>query len=137
MHCWHQKVTVTKAGPDDRYGDMPVDFWDTGARLRALDDFERGGAEDFYAVVTIAGDESDNEDTAEQQAFEDMEDISPGYKFPARVDSGLGTIPITIEIRDEDGFLRWDDDHADVTPTRTATATRTSPTSAGADRLRC
>ncbi len=25
MHCWHQKVTVTVAGPDDQYGDVVVD----------------------------------------------------------------------------------------------------------------
>ena len=25
MHCWHQRVTVEKAGPDDRYGDIEVD----------------------------------------------------------------------------------------------------------------
>ncbi len=25
MHCWHQKVTVVKALPDDRYGDVEVD----------------------------------------------------------------------------------------------------------------
>jgi anaerobic selenocysteine-containing dehydrogenase len=25
QHCWHQKVTVTKAGPDDLYGDVFVD----------------------------------------------------------------------------------------------------------------
>ena len=25
MHCWHQKVTVTKASPEDRYGDIVVD----------------------------------------------------------------------------------------------------------------
>jgi anaerobic selenocysteine-containing dehydrogenase len=25
QHCWHQKVTVSKAGPDDRYGDIAVD----------------------------------------------------------------------------------------------------------------
>jgi len=25
MHCWHQKVRVEKAGPDDRYGDVEVD----------------------------------------------------------------------------------------------------------------
>ncbi|HEY7521466.1 MAG TPA: molybdopterin-dependent oxidoreductase [Methylomirabilota bacterium] len=25
QHCWHQKVTVTRAGPDDRYGDIVVD----------------------------------------------------------------------------------------------------------------
>jgi anaerobic selenocysteine-containing dehydrogenase len=25
QHCWHQRVVVTKAGPDDRYGDVVVD----------------------------------------------------------------------------------------------------------------
>ena len=25
MHCWHQRVTVEKAGADDRYGDIVVD----------------------------------------------------------------------------------------------------------------
>jgi hypothetical protein len=25
MHCWHQKVVVERAGPDDRYGDIFVD----------------------------------------------------------------------------------------------------------------
>ena len=25
MHCWHQRVTLEKAGPDDRYGDIFVD----------------------------------------------------------------------------------------------------------------
>ena len=25
MHCWHQKVTVTRAGPEQRYGDTFVD----------------------------------------------------------------------------------------------------------------
>jgi anaerobic selenocysteine-containing dehydrogenase len=25
MHCWHQAVRVTKAGPDDRYADVSVD----------------------------------------------------------------------------------------------------------------
>ena len=26
MHCWHQKVRIQKAGPDDRYGDVVVDM---------------------------------------------------------------------------------------------------------------
>ena len=25
MHCWHQKVRVEGAGPEDRYGDVFVD----------------------------------------------------------------------------------------------------------------
>ena len=25
MHCWHQRVTITKATPTDRYGDVEID----------------------------------------------------------------------------------------------------------------
>jgi len=25
MHCWHQRVRLERAGPDDRYGDIDVD----------------------------------------------------------------------------------------------------------------
>jgi hypothetical protein len=25
MHCWHQRVRLEKAGPDDSYGDIVVD----------------------------------------------------------------------------------------------------------------
>ncbi len=25
MHCWHQRVTVARAGPDDHFGDVQVD----------------------------------------------------------------------------------------------------------------
>ena len=86
-------------------------------RIRALDDFEGGGNEDFYACVAINGVEHCNEDTPDQDAFEDQEDISPNWPFSNRdVDSAAGSIPIQIEIRDEDGFLRLGDDHADVTP---------------------
>jgi anaerobic selenocysteine-containing dehydrogenase len=34
MHCWHQKVRVRKADPDDRFGDIAVDR----ARARAVYD---------------------------------------------------------------------------------------------------
>ena len=86
-------------------------------RIRALDDFEGGGNEDFYACVAINGVEQCNEDTPDQDAQEDDEDITPNWPFSNRnVDAAAGTIPIQIEIRDEDGFLRLDDDHADVTP---------------------
>ena len=32
MHCWHQRVRLEKAGPDDAYGDVMVD---TGEAHRA------------------------------------------------------------------------------------------------------
>ena len=27
MHCWHQRVTIKPAEPDDQYGDVVVDRW--------------------------------------------------------------------------------------------------------------
>jgi hypothetical protein len=82
-------------------------------RIRALDGF---GAEDadFYAVVNIDGNEFDNKDSPSQDANEDDDDISPNWEFARSVDASRGSIPLTINIFDEDGFLRFDDDHADV-----------------------
>jgi anaerobic selenocysteine-containing dehydrogenase len=34
MHCWHQKVTVTRARPGDRYGDIHVDTRKSGEVYR-------------------------------------------------------------------------------------------------------
>jgi hypothetical protein len=85
-------------------------------RVRALDDFEGGGSEDFFACVTIGGVETCNEDTPSTEALEDMEDISPNWEFSRQVDAALGSTAVTIEIRDEDGFLRLDDDWVDLTP---------------------
>ena len=36
MHCWHQKVKVTKAEPSDRYGDV---FVDTQASMRVFEEW--------------------------------------------------------------------------------------------------
>jgi anaerobic selenocysteine-containing dehydrogenase len=36
MHCWHQKVTVTKAEPGDRYGDV---FCDTALSMLAFEEW--------------------------------------------------------------------------------------------------
>ena len=35
MHCWHQKVRVTKAAPDDRFGDVVVDTAKSRAHYEA------------------------------------------------------------------------------------------------------
>ena len=37
MHCWHQKVTVTKAEPGDRYGDIQVD---TGKSMEVFHEWQ-------------------------------------------------------------------------------------------------
>ena len=43
MHCWHQRVTLEKAGPDDRYGDIFVDTRQVARGLQgvARDDASR------------------------------------------------------------------------------------------------
>jgi hypothetical protein len=86
-------------------------------RIFNYDDFEGGGEEDFYACVNIAGVERCNEDTPEQEQWEDNEDITPNWEFSNReVDAASGTVSLEIEIRDEDGLFRLDDDHMDVNP---------------------
>jgi hypothetical protein len=86
-------------------------------RITALDDFEGGGLEDFYACVTIAGIEECNEDLPSSTDWGDQEDVRPpgGWQFAREVDTSPGSTNVTIEIRDEDGFLRLNDDWVDVT----------------------
>lgn len=119
-----------------RSADLFLNVKVTVERLRALDSLEEPGDADFYAVVTINGTEFDNKDTPEQDALEDDDDISPNWQFSQSVNLNEGTIPVAIEIRDEDGFLRFDDDHVDVTSNggRTLNLTLTlSPCSFGGD----
>lgn len=91
----------------------------TVERIRALDNF---GTDvfpedaDFYAVITINGEEFDNKNTPSQDAHEDDNDITPNWEFSKSVDSAAGNVPVTIRVFDEDGFLRGDDDHADLDP---------------------
>jgi hypothetical protein len=100
-----------------RAEDLDVVVRITIERIRALDDFEGGGSEDFYAVINIDGEEQENKDTPQQDAFENDEDISPMWEFSRTVPLSRGTIPVVIGIWDEDGGLRLDDDQADITPT--------------------
>lgn len=87
----------------------------TVERLEALDSLDEPGDADFYAVVTIDGEEFNNEDTPETEALEDEDIINPNWEFSKTVDVSVGAIPVRIEIRDEDGFLRLGDDLIDVT----------------------
>lgn len=72
------------------------------------------GYPDFYAVVTIDGTEYDNK--ASNGPWEDEDEIWPDWKFTEWVDASPDSIPVIIEIWDEDGFLRGDDDKADINP---------------------
>ncbi|MFD0784522.1 hypothetical protein ACFQZ8_11430 [Micromonospora azadirachtae] len=71
---------------------------------------------DFYSYVEIAGESFNNEDTPATDPFEDTYTIEPNWEFSKQVALSSGTVPIYLEIRDEDGFLRFDDDIADLDP---------------------
>ncbi|HEV8404496.1 MAG TPA: hypothetical protein VGQ13_01190 [Nitrososphaera sp.] len=99
---------------------LDVDVSVTIHRITALDDHDEGpdlnGGADFYAVVTIDGQEFDNKDSPDQDAFEGNNDITPDWEFTKPVDASLGSINVNIRIFDEDGFLRGDDDESDIDP---------------------
>ena len=88
----------------------------------ALDDFDStcfgflgciSGNADFYSIVTIDGRE-------EQSAYvSDQNDITPNWQFSKAVDLSKSSIPVMIEIWDNDsGFasLRGGDDPAHINP---------------------
>lgn len=70
---------------------------------------DQSEATDFFANVMIAGGDSILSDV-----IDDEDDISPGWIFTKEVDSNIGSIPISIEIWDDDGFLTFANDHEDI-----------------------
>lgn len=66
-----------------------------------------GSDGDFYARVVIDG------DSFESSPIDDDADISPNWTFRRTMSSR--NINIRIEIWDSDGFLRFGDDHVDIT----------------------
>jgi hypothetical protein len=96
--------------------DIDVTVRVTITEVQALEDFEGGGDADWYAFVTIDGHEEGNEDTPETEAVEDTDHVFVNWQFDRAVDLAKGSVPVMIEIRDEDGFLRLGDDLADVDP---------------------
>jgi PKD repeat protein len=82
-------------------------------RVKDIGDLEPGGKSDFYAVVTLNGIEYDEK--PDLCYYNNDDDISPGWYFSSEwVDVAQGSVPVVIEIYDEDGGLRGDDDHADL-----------------------
>jgi hypothetical protein len=99
---------------------LSVDVRVTILQVDALDSFEEPGDADFYAVTTIDG----TERSSDQCQFEDDDHIAPGWEFKKEnVDLSKGSVPVTIEIWDDDDpcdelfSLRGDDDQGDITPT--------------------
>src|SRR5437867_11585905 len=62
--------------------------------------------------VTIAGNFASTRDNY----ISDQNDVSRNWDFAQQVDTTRANIPITIHIGDVDGFLRGDDDTADIKP---------------------
>ena len=97
----------------------PVTVRVTIKEVRALECFEGTafgaclGSADFYSYVKLGGDPGTQSSTAD-----DDNDPSPNWQFQTTVDySTVTSLPISIEIRDEDGGLRLGDDLADVNGT--------------------
>ena len=87
--------------------------------LRAEDGFgDSNSGADFYTEMTIDGTTINNYGTPGQQALEgnDFIDTSSSVDWAVSefIDPTEGTVPITIKVFDEDDFLNFGDDHADI-----------------------
>ena len=86
---------------------FPVPITVTIDRVVNLDQAEDT---DFFPSVTINGG-----DEFSAAPVEDSDDISPpNWVFTKEVDSNAGSIPITIDIWDEDDFFQGANDHEDI-----------------------
>ena len=89
-------------------------------RVSAVDCFEGTlfgaclGEADFYAVASIDGFEFPETDDVED---ENNADPNPDWVFERQVDLTHSPAAVSIEIREDDGFLRFGDGHADIDPT--------------------
>lgn len=65
---------------------------------------------DFYPRVSI-----DGSAWMTRPTIDDQDDIRPNWEFSADIDASRVSVPVVIEVWDEDGGLRGDDDHVDLT----------------------
>jgi len=84
--------------------------------VRALTNFDGLDEADWYATVFIDGTEFDNEDLPEAEDLEGNDHIFPDWSFQKSVPLSAGSVSVSIEIRDEDDFLKLSDDLADINP---------------------
>jgi len=89
----------------------------TVLEVKALTNFDGADDPDWYARVFIDGTEFINEDTPETDDVEGEKHIFVDWKFSKDVDLSQGFVPVSLEIRDEDGLFKLDDDLADINPT--------------------
>ena len=93
----------------------PIDVTVTILRVVQVQDPDPApfqGDADFYAKVRIDG--FGFQDTESSNV--DSPDVSPNWRFTQTVDRDLGTIPITIQIWDDDTALAAPDDISDLNP---------------------
>lgn len=98
---------------------LPVTVRVTIEEVRAIDCFEGTvlggclGAADFYSLVRLGSDPE-----SQSATIDDNNDPHPNWVFQTTVDyNSVSTMPIAIEVRDEDGGFRLGDDLADVNGT--------------------
>jgi hypothetical protein len=83
-------------------------------KVEAIDGFEGGGEADFYSIVSFDGVPGAVQGPI---ANDNTADPNPDWIFGFGTDAARGRVPLSIEIRDQDGGARLDDDHADIDPT--------------------
>ncbi len=112
---------ATPFAPNSAAAAFPVTVRVTIEEVRATECFEGtipivggcAGAADFYSVVKLGGDPESKSSTVD-----DNNDAHPNWQIQTTVDyNSVSTLPIYIEIRDEDGGFRLGDDLADVNGT--------------------
>lgn len=118
--------TITSAGGENDRAEisfrvevkpaLPVKLTLTIERIKGLDciDFAFIGCGDpeFYSRVMIDNQELDN-----RANYIEGEDISPNWEFSKLVDLSKGSIPLSIDIYDEDDGFNGGDDHVDLQST--------------------
>jgi hypothetical protein len=82
--------------------------------VAALDSIEEPGSADWYAVAFINGQQRETN----QEQYIDRDSIDPDWELSADVPLSAGSVPVKLEIwDDDDGFasIRGADDQADIT----------------------
>ena len=89
-------------------------------KIHEVDDRDLGSADeaDWYSTATIAGQEYRSGFINGEDDFNFLQKPYGPFTYIKAVLKSTTPVPITLALFDEDGFLRGDDDHCDISPVR-------------------